>query len=293
VTQGIFLPLNFNSLWYLGLGMLSLILLSFVYLKTKNKRSLLLFLGMVGVGYTIEYFIYVLMESYEYDPRILSRDAYYDNNMGAYASNLLTLPVTAVLIAVFRLNWIWVAIFTGLVVGIEWLFLKVGIYHHNWWRLAYTFIGLPVYYGVAKAWFTRLMHPLKGIPHSVTLYFITWAISTMQFVSISFFNSRYYNLGWFENRSHDTTAFSSLFLMLTSIFFVWALKLKWKYSWPKYILSVAVVFGVNKILEILGVLHSLVWWDFLYCNGVNFIILIVADIISKRLWNGPIEKSTD
>ncbi|MDQ0920485.1 hypothetical protein [Paenibacillus sp. V4I5] len=287
MTQGIFLPLNFNSLWYLGLSTLSLILLFYVYFKTKNYRSLLLFLGMVGIGYSIEYIIYVLLGSYEYDPNIISRDAYYDNNMGALASNLLTLPATATLIAVFRLNWIVIAIITGLIVGIEWLFLKLGIYRHYWWRFEYTAFGLLVYYGFAKAWFTRLMRPLKGISHSLTLYFITWALCTMQFVPISLFNSRYYNLGWFENRSHDTTAFSSLFGMFTSIFSVWVLKLKWKYSWLKYIFSAAVIFGVNIILQIIGVLHSLVWWDFWYCSGVNLIIIIIVDVSSKRLWNGP------
>ncbi|WP_307445611.1 MULTISPECIES: hypothetical protein [unclassified Paenibacillus] len=121
----------------------------------------------------------------------------------------------------------------------------------------------------------------------MTLYFITWALSTMHFIPISFFNSRYYNVGWFENRSHDTTAFSALFWMLSSIFIVWVLKLKWKYAWLKYILSVAIVFGVNMILKITGLLHSNVWWDFLYCLGVTFIMLILVDAISKRLWYGP------
>ena len=160
----IFLPINSHSVWYLGLATISLILLAFVYFKTKNYRSLLLYLGMVGVGYMIEFFIYVLLDSYEYDPDIIARDAYYDYNMGAISSNMLTLPVTATLIAVYRLSWIWIAIFTVLIVGIEWLFLKLGIYHHHWWRTAYTGIGLLVYYRFAKFWFTKFMHPFKGYP---------------------------------------------------------------------------------------------------------------------------------
>ncbi|WP_028608575.1 hypothetical protein [Paenibacillus harenae] len=283
-----FFSLNFNSLWYLGLGTLSTLLLFFVLFKTKNYRSLLLFLGMVGAGYTIEYFIFVLLESYAFYPKIISRDAYYDSTMGALASNLLTLPATAALIAVFRLNWIWIVIFTGIIVGIEWWFTKLGIYRHNWWRFEYTAIGLPIYYSFAKALFARLMHPLKGIPYFLTLYLITWALFTIQFVPLSFFNSRNFNLGWFENRSHDTTAFSSLSGMLSSIFFVWSSQLKSKYSWLKYLWPVAVVFGVNQFLKIIGVLHSLVWWDFLYCSAMNFILLIVIDAISKRLRNGPI-----
>jgi hypothetical protein len=150
---------------------------------------------MVGVGYTIEYFAYVLLGSYEYYPKIISRDAYYDSTMGPLASNLLTLPATATFISVFRLNWIWITIFTGLIVGVEWLFSKLGIYRHHWWRFEYTVIGLPVYYSFAKFSFTRLMLPLKGIPHFLTVYLITWALFTIQFVPLSFFNSRYFNLG--------------------------------------------------------------------------------------------------
>ncbi|RCW48050.1 hypothetical protein [Paenibacillus prosopidis] len=287
MSQGIFLPLNFNSIWYLGLGTLSLILLSFVFFKSKNYRSLLLFLGMIGVGYTIEFVIYVLLESYAYNPQIIARDAYYDNNMGAIASNMLTLPVTAALIAVFRLNWIWIAVITGLVLGVEWLFEKLGIYRHYWWRLGYTAIGLPVYYGLARAWFTRLMLPLKGFLHALTLFFITWALFTMQFFAIAFFNSRYYQLGWFDSRSHDTTAMTSIFGILFSIFFVWVLKHNWKYKWLKYMLPPVVISGVYMIFDIIGVLHSLVWWDYWYCFGVNLFVLIAVDAISRRLRNGP------
>jgi len=121
--HGIFLPLNNHSLWYLGLGAFSLSLLSYVYFKTKNVRCLYLFLAMVGLGYAIEYCIYVLLESYVYEPRILARDPYYDNNMGAIFSNFLTLPATATFIAAFSLNWMWVPVFAAFVAGIEWLFL--------------------------------------------------------------------------------------------------------------------------------------------------------------------------
>ncbi|MEH7308434.1 hypothetical protein [Neobacillus drentensis] len=85
--------MSINSICYLGLGFLSGILLGYVRYKKGIKRSLLLFLAMVGLGYMIEAIIYNFLGTYQYHPKILMHDRIYDSNMGAIASNALALPV--------------------------------------------------------------------------------------------------------------------------------------------------------------------------------------------------------
>ncbi|MBV7506165.1 hypothetical protein KW850_12945 [Bacillus sp. sid0103] len=55
--------MSINSICYLGLGFLSVILLGYVRYKKGIKRSLLLFLAMVGLGYMIEAIIYNFLGS--------------------------------------------------------------------------------------------------------------------------------------------------------------------------------------------------------------------------------------
>lgn len=61
--------MNINSLCYLGLGFLNIIFLIYVCFKKGIRRSLLLFLAMVGVGYIIEAVIYNFLGSYQYYPK--------------------------------------------------------------------------------------------------------------------------------------------------------------------------------------------------------------------------------
>jgi len=75
--------------------------------------------------------------------------------------------------------------------------------------------------------------------------------------------------------------------MVSSIFFVWMLKRRWEVTWLKYIVPALVIFGANLILQMIGILRILKWWDYLYCIGASVIMLLIADTISKRLWKGP------
>jgi hypothetical protein len=280
--------MSYNSYWYTSLAFLSLVMLVYVLLKTKNYRNFLLFLVMVGTAYFIEFFIYVLFGSYQYYPKIILNNPYYDSNVGAYASNLLALPIAATFIAAFQLGSIWIFIFTAYFVGIEWLFLHLGIYSHNWWKLGYTAIGLPLYFTLAKWYLKWIMRPITGFLSSFILSFIIGAIlGSLQIMPIMFLNIRDYHPGWFENPSRDTTAFAVVFYMSISIMFVIIVKIPWKNLLFRYALPVLLLFLVTVILTKIGVIQKHVWWDQLYYTSLSFFVLLATDSINKRLKNGP------
>ncbi|WP_169090801.1 hypothetical protein [Paenibacillus sp. PL91] len=281
--------MHFNSYWYLGLGILSLLLLGYVCLKKRNKRSLMLFFFMIGLGYFIEAIIYIFLGSYQYFPKFLADEPYYDSNMGAIASNALALPSAAAFIAVFRLRWIWLFVFTGLFVGIELLFLYLHIYSHNWWRLSYTALGLPVFFATAKMLHLKLLQPLKGAIHFMILMFIIGPITgTLHILPIMLLNNRYYRPGWFVNLAHDTTAFSAVYYMCLSLLLVITVNLHWKYKWLKYVFVSAFAALVTITLNAVGLLYSLVWWDPIYYIVMPMVILKIAMEVSKRLSIGPV-----
>ncbi|WHZ03647.1 hypothetical protein QNH48_02870 [Neobacillus sp. YX16] len=280
--------MEFNSYWYLGLGILSILLLIYVYIKTRSCRSLLLFGTIVGLGYLIEAVIYNFGQSYQYYPKLIKHDTIYDSNMGAIASNALALPVVATFIATLRKNWIWIFFFISLFAGIEWTFLKLHIYSHNWWKIGFTSFGLLVYFPLAKVFHQLLSNPLNGFLHSIFLFLIVSPFSgSLHIMPIMFLSNRYYELCWFDNLSQDTTAFSALFYIGASLFYVWIAKRHWKFKWVKYVLTPLLIFTVNILLQKAGILHSQVWWDPWYYVILSVVLLKLTVSISKHLSIGP------
>ena len=284
--------MEFNSYWYLGLGILSILLLIYVYIKTRSLRSLLVFVTMVGLGYLIEAVIYNFAHSYQYYPKLIKHDSFYDSNMGAIASNALALPAAATFIGAFRKNWIWILFFISLIAGIEWTFLKLNIYSHNWWKISYTSLGLLVYFHLAKVFYQLLTQPLKGYLHTLFLFLIVSPLAgSFHIMPIMFFSNRYYEPSWFDHRSEDTTAFSAIFYLIACLFYVWIAERHWKFKWLKYVLTALLMYTVNVILQRIGILHSLVWWDFWYYVILSVCVLKLSVTISKHLTYGPPKKA--
>jgi hypothetical protein len=278
---------DLNSLCYLGLGFISIILLIYICIKSDVRQALLTFMGMVGLGYIIEAVIYNFLSSYQYYPHIIKHNPIYDSALGAIASNALTLPVTATFLAAFRKNWLWVAFTTALYAGIEWIFLELHIYKHHWWKTVYTSIGLPFYFLFAKFLYRKMRVPLKGFFHTLCLYLIISPFSgSLHFIPIMFFSNRYYELGLFANQSKDTTAFSTIFYLCASIVYVFMAKFQPLPRWGKYPVIGLCMYCATHILRRVGILHSLVWWDTWYYIVLSFLSLLFTEFISKSLHKG-------
>jgi hypothetical protein len=277
-----------NSYWYYALLILSITLFGFILFKKRNTQTLFLLLTMIGMGYIIETIIFNFLGSYEYNPNFIKHNTFYDSNLGAFVSNAFSLPVVATLIATFHLSWIWMVLFSGLFVGIECLFLKLHIYSHNWWRLEHTGFGLPFYFAISRVYHKWILQPSKGVKHNWLLYLIIGSISaSAHILPIIFFANRIYSPGWFENSGRDSIAFADIFYLCDSLFYCLMSKLNWKMKWSKYILAGLVMYAVNHVLIGVGILHSLVWWDQPYYVGLSLLLILITEIVDKRLSKLP------
>lgn len=282
--------MSFNSYWYIGLGVFSLLLLVYVCYKKGTVLTLLVFLAMVQCAYIIETVIYIFGESYQYYPHFIKHSVYYDSNLGALASNLFIVPVLATLIATFRLNKLWSIFFTALLTVIEVLFVKLHIYIQYWWKTWYTTLGLFfVYFPLAKVIYKKILQPLKGRIHSLILFLCAAPIlGTVHIMPIMCLYNRGYQVGWFKDPAHDTTAFASIYYLCIAILLVVLVKLKWKYRWLKYISLLAVLSIVTFFLVKVGILHSYIWWDPWYYILAPLVVLRITGSISRRLAKGAI-----
>jgi hypothetical protein len=142
-----------NTIWFIILGVLTAIEMFFVLYKEKNRKQVIaLFLIISGMTFCIEATICCFLKAYNYYPMIIPRSPINDNLAGNLFSQF-SITSTALLIAVFKLKYYWIFALVGVYAIIEELFLKLGIYSHNWYR---TWMTIPGF--ITLFWITKQMY---------------------------------------------------------------------------------------------------------------------------------------
>lgn len=144
-----------NYIPYLFLTIISILILIYVIVHKRQFGLTVLFLSFSGMVYTAEFFVLILGNSYVYYPEVF-HVPYYDNVLGAIVSNLFVIPVLGLVAAVYQLRLRWLIFFAVVLVGVEWLFESLNIYHSNWWRKEYTFIAVIFFFLLSKFWMRAL-----------------------------------------------------------------------------------------------------------------------------------------
>lgn len=271
-----------HSIWYILLMILSTILFLLTIWKKKDVKLFILLLFTVGIIYIIEYFVLVIFNGYEYDPNIL-KNHYYDNIVGAIVSNAFAVPMTSVFIAAFRLNIVWKLVCMGILIGIEFLFVHLGIYKHIWWSYLYTGIAMLFSFFISSKWYSVLLkYGRKRIVQFITLYFTHISIlATFEFIVFGIFNLYFYSLEWFNDPYRSNVAISALYIYIIS--FIIVIMIVFECSWIWLIICLLmfsiVDFGLVKA-HILKVTHN---WFFGYFFLIRLLVLSCIIMIRNKL----------
>ncbi|MFC4104226.1 hypothetical protein [Paenibacillus xanthanilyticus] len=276
-----------NAYWYIGLSIVSLLVLTIALARAKSLRAVFHVFMMTQMAYLIETVIYIFGSSYFYRPGFLKDSAYFDSNMGALTSNMLVIPTAALVIAVYRLRWKGIAVAIALIGAIEWLWVELGLYTLNWWRIEYTAIGLTMYFPFARLVYDRLRRPAAGILHSSLLFLVVAPIlGTLHIVPIMLVMNRSYDPGWFGDPPHDTTAFSSVYYVVMALVIVTTMKIQRGHTWVKFLAIASFIFIVTRVLLATELLRIHVWWDpWYYCLFPSTAYLLLKPV-SARLARG-------
>lgn len=280
--------MDHRAYWYFALIILSIVLFSYTFFKKRSFHTVILFLMMVELAYLIETVIYIFLDCYIYVPHVITWDIYYDSLFGSLCSNLLIVPALATLIGALQLRYIWIIFFAGFLAGVEWYFLKLGIYTHHWWHIGYTSAGLLViYFPISKLLYRRLIRPMSGVLHTLFLFLgIASVVGTLGILPILFLSNRNYVPGWFENMSRDTIAFGSVYYLITTALITLLTKLFRRRSWVKYGLMALFLYTTTIGLIRLQILRSYTLWDPWYYIFASLICLRIAKSISEALYRG-------
>ncbi|MCR2805829.1 hypothetical protein [Paenibacillus soyae] len=270
-----------NFLPYLLLVAISMIAFVILLFRQRTVRPLILLLAFSGFIYLFEFFIFVWSDSYSYSPGLV-KIPYYDSVLGAVVSNLLSVPIAATFIAVYRLNWRWMACLAFAYGGVEWTFLQLGVYEHHWWRTAYTIIAMLVFFLFARQWPIWLSGRSRTIPF-VTLVMLAWSVVGTLVFFMALAGMRMFHIGVFEDPYHDDIFFSSIYGVFKAIVFaagVTATRRPWKRA-----ATLLVIFAAHISLLQIGILKILVpqWQYWLLYGPCCCTVLWLVSASSRKL----------
>lgn len=238
-----------NAVPYLILMLLSAMTLTYVLFRTKAYITLVWFLALAGLIYLFEFVILVLFESYTYYPNIIE-NAYYDSMFGALVSNFCAVPVVGITIITLRLRFLWFIGFALFFIGVEWLFLKLGIYEHHWWRLSYTFVFIIVFFWLSRFWANQTVQGSKLFRYLSMVLFCVSLCNTISFLMLLAGTNDFY-IGWFSNPTRDSVLVSFLFTVGTGLVLTSAIYLTT--SIRSIIAALVMVTAIQIVLYVAGI----------------------------------------
>jgi hypothetical protein len=154
-----------HTIWYLLLGVVSIIQIIYTLYHSENRcRTLAFYLTIVGLPLYFETMVLIFFDSYVYYPKII-RDPTLDPFNDVLAGNLFSqfgVSSSALLLTICGKSFFWyvgVAFFYCLV---EELFIALEIYRHYWWETWMTFFGLIVFFAISKWKYDRLVRGLQS-----------------------------------------------------------------------------------------------------------------------------------
>ncbi|KKI90137.1 hypothetical protein WQ54_23885 [Bacillus sp. SA1-12] len=243
-----------NYIPYLVLILISIIIFILSWRKAASKKLIPFYLCMAGFIYLFEYVILVLFKSYEYFTGVF-KDDYFDNVLGANISNGFIVPSVTVLIAVFNLEFWWIFLIIIGFLGIEELFLYLGVYRHFWWRTFYTGVSLFIHFYLGKYLWCMIRYHVNRFTLRITvLYFANIAIQgTFMFYLVALFHLFLFHVNWFNDPSRDHITFVTLYFFIDSIFFSIVVVLRAYWFW--HALLIIGLACINVLLHQVGILE--------------------------------------
>ncbi|HZG15521.1 MAG TPA: hypothetical protein VE710_10900 [Candidatus Bathyarchaeia archaeon] len=263
-----------NSIPYFLIIVICISIFLWLIVRTRQYQSVVLYLAFVGMVYIFEYFVLVILDAYRYYPTFIA-NAYLDNILGAFVSNFAVVPTFALLIAVLQLHGGWIVAIALLLGATEWLFLELGIYQLNWWKISYTILGLLFFFWLARLWYQKVMEGKRFFVYiTFQMFSFTVVDSTIFLMLLS--GIRQFQPGVFENIYRDDVFFTALYAFSKSLLLANAIYWSSKWRWVLGAVCVILVAQFSLIQTGIMKLYVPLWLFFLiYTIGLTLIICLL------------------
>ncbi len=261
-----------NTIWYILLLISSIITIIVTLKKSENRKFTIGFtLATLGFVYLVEAVLVLVLKSYQYYPK-LSADVFQDSVLGNYFSQV-SISATSAFTIVFNLSYIWYFFFAFIYYLIEELFIKVGIYQHNWYKSIYTLIGFVPLFWFIKKWYYKLISSSKRVVFYITLFFGTFSISANSLtLPLKLLKIQIFKINFFGQLSKNHTAAGLIYAFIVINIMIILYKSR---SLPKKV----IVFIIMCCLQFI-----LYKFNIIYIKPGYFVIVTLIDLCGIYFW---------
>jgi hypothetical protein len=266
-----------SAYWYYGLIIVSVILLGVSLSYRKSWKLFVLYLMIAGTIHPFEVAV-TLTDGYRFIPGIVF-DPQVDSTIGAFVSDLFIIPALAVMINAFSLSWPFILGIAAAFTGIDWFYVKVGVYEHYWWKSIYTGIGLIILYAISK-WF---WHCLQKKQPSLLFRLLAIYLAYVPLpIIINFVLARLLNVFKFEiylfsalEKNHPV--FNTVYLILTGVVVTLCIGLRLRFRYRLF--GIGLLASVNWAIGYYNIFVSPVAMSSQYLTlvpiiGILFVIIL-------------------
>jgi len=263
-----------NTIWYMLLGVTTIFEVIFSIIKAKRRKFVFAFyMTLVGLVLLFETMILIVFKAYNYYPMIILTSAFDDVLAGNLFSQF-SVAATALLVAVFNLEYYWIIILSGLYGLIEELFLALGIYSHNWYRTWMTVVSLTFYFWWARKNYFKGLEGIKPLRYYV---YIILGLFPLDVVTLlwGFMLSGYqnYTRNFIPDSVRSPYVGAVLYYVLVAIIIVLIYFLRLRWRWKSTV--ILATYGVNFLAYKLHILYFFnMWWFMVFSTASIFSIYL-------------------
>lgn len=269
-----------HYIWYLLLTIISGFILVIALYKTKSLYLVTMWLFWSGISYLFELVVFVFFRSYDYKPHVLS-SSFHDSVLGSIPSQGLAVPIAASLVAVFNLSFLPIILIVLTFMGIEELFIKLGIYCHHWWKTLYTGLFLlPVFY-ISKAWLKAVKNNRSHFIFQITFFLILAPlVVTLTWIYFAVLRQYEFEKAIFEHFDRNNTALNAFYSLWLTGVYVLACQSGRKYGKLGYLLLLA---AADFALVQSGMVVYSGDWSIYHFMATHILFLFLSCLLKEHL----------
>lgn len=266
--------------WYYCVIAIGVALMLITMIKKKNFLDLFsFFLSATALGYLCEVLSLFVLGSYQYKPGLF-KDYIAEDIFGHLVCNGFFWGGTAVFVAAFSLNSLWILFISFFYMLVELWFLKVGAYEHHWWRLYMTGIAAFVIFTAIKKWLLYLQGNKYQLLRKFTFFMIAWVILQGTSVILNLLDKQHFIIGFVQNIYQDSIFFSVPYqLCLAAIYsFFGSANKRWYYTLLPLVLNIV----MDSFFAFINILNFYNGWNLFYFEFLRILGFILFILLEKH-----------
>lgn len=275
-----------NIYWYICMAIISVGSAIYAIYKKRDiyKPSTLIVFYLFCASFTWigEFIVLGLFNSYAYKTGVFA-DPWAQNLLGHLLINTTLYPAAAIIMVTYSLRYGWIFSVAATFTLIEYLFVKIGIYEHHWWKYYMTFIAVVFFLTIYHKWFTIMNQRRYGFARATTFYFVAMLIIHTPAPVLLLLEKQHYEMA-LVNNAFDNFYLSSIIIIFcyhlieafVFVLFTCVLK-KWYWSFIPFIIS----FAAQSILARMNILIIDDGWNLVYTLVIYEIFIAIYILIEK------------